>query len=108
MGVSYKPDVSIFGAPSFIEVANWIQTSYKDALESAPLSEGKRDELYDKYLRVWDILGEDIKLDSDQLLKPQTQSISWILKVVTEVMKKEIRTGYYRWRKSIIYLIITK
>jgi hypothetical protein len=69
-------DVSIFGAPSFIEVANWIQTSYKDALESAPLSECKRDELYDKYLRVWDILGEDIKLDSDQLFEtPDTKYI---------------------------------
>jgi hypothetical protein len=62
-------DVLVFEAPSFADVMERIKESFKNRLATMNLSDEEKEILYNEYIHVWDILGESINLDSDQLFE---------------------------------------
>lgn len=62
-------EISIFKAPSFVDVMSKIKISYRNKLDRMSLSDIEKKWIYTEYTKIWDLLGKGINLDSDQLFE---------------------------------------
>lgn len=65
-------NVKRFDAPEFSEITEEIQEAFKQKLIANDIKQELVDELYFDYIRIWELLGDSINLDSDELFETST------------------------------------